>query len=200
MLGEAIAKHNGAIVKTIGDAVMATFPTGGDALAAGLAIQRAIRRLDLRGEADAASLVRVGMHQGPCVAVTANDRLDYFGTTVNIASRVEHEARGGEVAATAERVRGPDAQAVLAGAKVRAEMTMARLKGIDEPVRLYRLRLRLERSPLHRRERLTDRLTSFAEAVAAAVERARAGRTARRPERSRRRPARSGPDRRRVAR
>jgi adenylate cyclase len=140
ILGEAIAAHNGAIVKTIGDAVMATFPTGGDALAAGLAIQREIRRLDLRGEADAASLVRVGIHQGPCVAVTANDRLDYFGTTVNIAARVEHEARGGEVAATAAVCEAPDAQAVLAGANVRPEMTLARLKGIEEAVRLYRLR------------------------------------------------------------
>jgi adenylate cyclase len=139
ILGEVIAEHNGAIVKTIGDAVMATFPTGGDALAAGLAIQREIRRLDLRGEADAASLVRVGIHQGPCVAVTANDRLDYFGTTVNIASRVEHEARGGEVAATADICEGPDGQAVLSGARVRTEPTLARLKGIDEPVRLFRL-------------------------------------------------------------
>jgi class 3 adenylate cyclase len=139
ILGEVIAEHNGAIVKTIGDAVMATFPTGGDALAAGLAIQREIRRLDLRGEADAASLVRVGIHQGPCVAVTANDRLDYFGTTVNIASRVEHEAHGGEVAATAEICEGPDAQGVLSRARVRAEPTLARLKGIDEPVRLFRL-------------------------------------------------------------
>src|SRR5215213_3598816 len=140
ILGEAISAHNGAIVKTIGDAVMATFPTGGDALAAGLAIQREIRRLDLRGEADAASLVRVGIHQGPCVAVTANDRLDYFGTTVNIASRVEHEALGGEVAATAAVCEAPDAQAVLAAANVRPELVLARLKGIDEAVRLYRLR------------------------------------------------------------
>lgn len=140
ILGEAIAAHNGAIVKTIGDAVMATFPTGGDALAAGLAIQREIKRLDLRGEADAASLVRVGIHQGPCVAVTANDRLDYFGTTVNIAARVEHEAQGGEVAATAAVCEAPDAQAVLASANVRPEMTLARLKGIEEAVRLYRLR------------------------------------------------------------
>jgi len=140
LLGEAIASHNGAIVKTIGDAVMATFPTGGDALAAGLAIQRAIRRLDLRGEADASELVRVGIHQGPCVAVTANDRLDYFGTTVNIASRVEHEARGGEVAATAEVCEALDAQAVIAEAGLRPELVLARLKGIEEPVRLYRLR------------------------------------------------------------
>ena len=120
LLGQAISAHNGAIVKTIGDAVMATFPTGGDA--------------------DAASLVRVGIHQGPCVAVTANERLDYFGTTVNIASRVEHEARGGEVAATAEVCESPDGQAVLAAANVRPELVLARLKGIDEAVRLYRLR------------------------------------------------------------
>ena len=139
ILGETIAAHNGAIVKTIGDAVMATFPTGGDALAAGLAIQREIRRLELRGEADPARLVRVGIHQGPCVAVTANDRLDYFGTTVNIASRVEHEAHGGEVAATADVCEATDGQLVLASAKVRAEPTLARLKGIDEPVRLFRL-------------------------------------------------------------
>ena len=61
--------------------------------------------------------MRVGIHQGPCVAVTANDRLDYFGTTVNIASRVEHEAQGGEVAATADVCEAPDGQAVLAGAR-----------------------------------------------------------------------------------
>jgi class 3 adenylate cyclase len=139
ILGDAINAHNGAIVKTIGDAVMATFPTGGDALAAGLAIQREIRNLDLRGDADPTSLVRVGIHQGPCVAVTANDRLDYFGTTVNIASRVEHEAQGGEVTATASVCEAIDGQAVLAGANVRAEPTLARLKGIDEPVRLFRL-------------------------------------------------------------
>jgi class 3 adenylate cyclase len=120
---------------------MATFPTGGDALAAGLAIQREIKRLDLRGDADPATLVRVGIHQGPCVAVNANERLDYFGTTVNIASRVEHEAHGGEVAATADVCETADGQAVLAAARVRAEPSIARLKGIDEPVRLFRLRL-----------------------------------------------------------
>lgn len=141
ILGEAIAAHNGAVVKTIGDAVMAAFTTGADALAAGLAIQREIVRLELRGEADPRRLVRVGIHQGPCVAVTANERLDYFGTTVNIASRVEHEARGGEVAATADVCESPDAQPVLAAANVRAEQTVAYLKGIEEPVRLYRLAL-----------------------------------------------------------
>ena len=54
--------------------------------------------------------------------------------------RTEHEARGGEVAATAEICDSPDAQAVLASANVRPEMALVRLKGIDEAVRIYRLR------------------------------------------------------------
>jgi len=140
ILTEAVTAHRGAIVKTIGDAIMATFTDGADALAAGLAIQREIRRLDLRGEADPKSLVRVGIHQGACVAVTLNDRLDYFGTTVNIASRVEHEAHGGEVAATADVCESAEAHALLGEQRVQVESALVRLRGIAEPVRIYRLR------------------------------------------------------------
>ena len=46
ILTEAVSAHNGAVVKTIGDAVMAVFPTGADALAAAVAIQRDIRALE----------------------------------------------------------------------------------------------------------------------------------------------------------
>ena len=88
-------------------------------------------------------LVRVGIHQGPCVAVTANERLDYFGTTVNIASRVEHEARGGEVAATADVCETADGQAG-AGRRdvsgVGADASLASSGDLTEPVRLFRLR------------------------------------------------------------
>jgi adenylate cyclase len=139
ILGDVVAAHNGAIVKTIGDAIMATFSDAADAVAAGLAIQREIRNLDLRGEADPTTLVRVGIHQGPCVAVTLNDRLDYFGTTVNIASRVEHEARGGEVAATADVCESPEVQHVLAEQRPRIDTALVQLRGIKEPVRIYRL-------------------------------------------------------------
>jgi class 3 adenylate cyclase len=139
ILGNVVAEHRGSIVKTIGDAIMATFTDGADAIAAGLAIQREILSLDLRGEADPTTLVRVGIHQGPCVAVTLNERLDYFGTTVNIASRVEHESRGGELAATADICELPEVQALLARERVRAETALVRLKGITEPVRIYRL-------------------------------------------------------------
>ena len=111
ILGEVVAAHVAPSSRPSATRSWRPSPTASDALAAGLAMQRGIRRLDLRGEADPSRLVRVGIHQGPCVAVTLNDRLDYFGTTVNIASRVEHEAHGGEVAATAEVCESPEAQA-----------------------------------------------------------------------------------------
>lgn len=148
LLDDVVAAHNGAVVKTIGDAIMATFADPADAIGAGLAIQREIRRLDLRGEADPATLVRVGIHQGPCVAVTLNDRLDYFGTTVNIASRVEHEARGGEVAATAEICESPEVQHLLAEQRPRIETALVQLRGIKEPVRIYRLAPALVDQPI----------------------------------------------------
>ena len=80
------------MVKTIGDAVMATFPAPDRALAAALRMREAIggvgsetRHEDL--------LLKIGIHEGPCLAVMLNDRLDYFGQTVNIAARVQGLAR-----------------------------------------------------------------------------------------------------------
>jgi class 3 adenylate cyclase len=37
------------------------------------------------------------LHMGPCIAVTLNDRLDYFGSTVNMAARLEGQSTGDDV-------------------------------------------------------------------------------------------------------
>ena len=84
VLNEIVASEAGAVVKTIGDAVMATFPTPDRALAAALRMRESVR--DIR---DGDLLIKIGIHEGPCLAVTLNDRLDYFGQTVNIAARVQ---------------------------------------------------------------------------------------------------------------
>ena len=141
ILAATIGAHRGAIVKTIGDAVMATFESGTDALAAALAIQRDIRRLQVDGAADPARLVKIGLHQGPCVVVTLNDRLDYFGTTVNIAARVEHEASGGDVIATAEVYDAEESQSILAKSQATVSPEVVRLRGIRDPVRVVRIRV-----------------------------------------------------------
>ena len=88
VLNEIVAAEAGAVVKTIGDAVMATFPTPDRALAAALRMREAMRKLNAEhGSEDL--LLKIGIHEGPCLAVTLNDRQDYFGQTVNIASRVQ---------------------------------------------------------------------------------------------------------------
>ena len=64
VLQEIVASEAGAVVKTIGDAVMATFPTPDRALAAALRMRNSVRTIkdDL--------LIKIGIHEGPCLAVT----------------------------------------------------------------------------------------------------------------------------------
>jgi class 3 adenylate cyclase len=142
ILGSAIAGHRGALVKTIGDAVMATFPTSADAVAAALAMQREMGRLDtggLQGAVDTARLLKVGVHEGPCIAVGANERLDYFGTTINVAARIQHEGRGGEIVLSADVYAAPGVADLVRDAGLTVEQSETHLRGVREPVRLYRV-------------------------------------------------------------
>src|SRR5215211_742358 len=75
VLTEIIASEAGAVVKTIGDAIMATFPTPDRALAAALRMREAMGHLNAeRGGQDL--LLKIGIHEGPCLAVMLNDRQD----------------------------------------------------------------------------------------------------------------------------
>ena len=42
-------------------------------------------------------MLKVGVHAGPSVVVTLNDRLDYFGSTVNMAARLQGQSEGGDI-------------------------------------------------------------------------------------------------------
>ena len=108
VLSEIVASEAGAVVKTIGDAVMATFPTPDRALAAALPHAR----LD-QGLRDGDLLIKIGIHEGPCLAVTLNDRLDYFGQTVNIAARVQSLADARSIFATRSVVENPQVAKML---------------------------------------------------------------------------------------
>ena len=134
-----VRDHNGTIVKTIGDAVMAAFPDPKDAIRAALAVQRSVS--NVRHEDGKTDLIlKVGAHVGPCIAVTLNDRLDYFGSTVNMAARLQGESEGGDVVLSQDIVRDGDASSTLADYDVTAED--ARFKGFDAPVEFLRVRPR----------------------------------------------------------
>lgn len=110
VLKQAIADEDGALVKTIGDAVMAVFRHPAAALRAMLHAQQ---RLASPPDGLRALTLKAGLHTGPCIAVTLNDRLDYFGSTVNLAARLEAQSTGGDVVVSAAVYDDPGVRELL---------------------------------------------------------------------------------------
>jgi class 3 adenylate cyclase len=139
LMREVIDAHGGAVVKTMGDAVMAAFTDASDCIKAAVAaLQRfeAFRGTQTHG-ADVA--IKLGMFCGPCYVVTANGRLDYFGQTVNVASRVQHLAESGQLIVETSAL---DALRADARALVEAgERFESRVKGVDHALKLVRVTL-----------------------------------------------------------
>jgi class 3 adenylate cyclase len=135
-LREATVRHGGAIVKTIGDAVMAAYPDATSAVAAALDMRAAIERFN-RAQPEAPVLLKIGIHHGAAIAVTLNDGLDYFGQTVNVASRVQAMADAAEIWVTGEVWAYPGVQALLADQP--AEPRTAELQGVAGPTAVVRI-------------------------------------------------------------
>jgi class 3 adenylate cyclase len=129
VLGDIVASETGAVVKTIGDAVMATFATPERAVAAAIKMRDAMRSLNGERKKDDL-LLKIGIHEGPCLAVMLNDRQDYFGQTVNIASRVQGLADEHAIFASASVVENAQTAKVLAAAGLTPQPHRASLRGI----------------------------------------------------------------------
>jgi class 3 adenylate cyclase len=140
-LSERVTRHHGFIVKTVGDAVMAVFHDPADAVRAVLAMQDEVASFN-RGRADAGIVLKLGLHAGACIAVTAGAVLDYFGSTVNTASRLEHQCGGGEVIISHAVLTDPEAREALAGRHFTEDS--AALRGLTEPVHFVRLSAAME--------------------------------------------------------
>ena len=134
---DAVAhRHAGAIVKTIGDAVMAAFSRPVDAVAAALRILQDIGQFNCE-HGQPAIILKMGAHCGPSIAVTLNENLDYFGQTVNIAARVQSFADAGEICLTEALYTAPGVRQLLAGHDV--EEFDAPLRGVEGDARVYRV-------------------------------------------------------------
>jgi len=133
VLNEIVAAERGAVVKTIGDAVMATFPTPDRAMAAALKMREALK--DLKGDL----LLKIGIHEGPCLAVSLNDRQDYFGRTVNIAARVQGLATSRSIFATRRVVTDSEALKLLQSNGIAASPEKRSLRGIAKQVEIFEI-------------------------------------------------------------
>jgi class 3 adenylate cyclase len=128
-------RHRGAIIKTIGDAVMAAFLDPAEAVAAAIDMRREIATFNER-QPDKGLLLKIGIHKGAAIAVTLNDRLDHFGQTVNIAARVQNLADADEIIVSED---------VYGSAGVRDELAPFSVEPRDEALRGVEQRMKIFR-------------------------------------------------------
>ena len=138
ILEKYIAEENGGVVKTMGDAVMATFRHPIDALKA---VWKAQAEIAERGEP--MLWLKVGLHKGPCIVVNLNDRLDYFGSTVNITARLPGFSKGGELIFSEDFYSDPEIRDFVAENIPSSALSQFKgdLKGFDEPFTMWKLRV-----------------------------------------------------------
>jgi len=82
------------------------------------------------------------VHAGPCIAVTLNERLDYFGRTVNTAARIQGLSEGGDVVLSAAVAADPEVASLLGEAAWTRTPFVTSLKGIPGAIDLVRLQRR----------------------------------------------------------
>ncbi len=136
-LTQVIAAKSGAIVKTIGDAVMATFVNPADAVDAAITM---IEKIDAFNKNISEELIlKIGVHKGHSIAVAVNERLDYFGQSVNIASRIQGLADANEIYISGDVYAAAGVSDTLKSHLVMPEQVS--VKGVSEKQQVYKIKV-----------------------------------------------------------
>jgi class 3 adenylate cyclase len=129
-----IATHRGAVVKTIGDAVMASFTSPLDAVRAARQIHAAFHP----GRSDTPIRLRISLNTGPCIAVRLNANADFFGGTVNVAAKLQALAEGYQIAMSEATYRSPSVADYLAEQGADLELLSYTSRALPAPVAVRR--------------------------------------------------------------
>jgi class 3 adenylate cyclase len=140
VLRKAIGDNGGVVVKTMGDAVMAAFTDETAALRGAIACMEGFEAFRRSSPSGNETFLKLGIFAGPSYVVTANGALDYFGQTVNVASRLQHVAAAGELVLEDKMIK-------LLPPTDRERVTVSgaadvRVKGIAAKLHIIRVRLR----------------------------------------------------------
>lgn len=138
-----IAAEGGRVVKTIGDAVMASFDRSVDALRAAAKAVPAVEEIRDRSGATARLALKVGVHEGPCLAISANGAPDYFGRTVNVAARLQGLAGTRELVLSDAVAASPEVAELLAALEedgAGLERERRAVKGVEGEIEIVRVR------------------------------------------------------------
>lgn len=129
-----VAENRGAVVKTIGDAVMATFVDPVDAVRASAKIHRTFHPT----RADTPIRLRISLNTGPCIAVRLNSNADFFGGTVNVAAKLQALAEGYQIAMSEATYNGPGVAEYLASEHAELEALEYTSKALPTVVHVKR--------------------------------------------------------------
>lgn len=138
VLRAAIEEEGGTIIKTMGDAVMASFLDVRGAIRATARCMDGFSRWQKTVPLGDHIGLKLGLHSGSCYVITANGMLDYFGQTVNVAARLQGLAASGECTLTRELLDSVPGE-LLAGFSTDRSTPAARLKGVDAAVDVVHL-------------------------------------------------------------
>jgi len=120
----------------IGDAIMAVFIDPADGLRCGFQIHRDIRSFNqLSGKPPI--VLKLGLHFGRCISVTLNDKLDYYGSTANMAARLQAQSQGDDIVLSTELANDPAVAKLLEDYCPVADS--CELKGFSKPVSFIRV-------------------------------------------------------------
>ncbi|MBX2880415.1 MAG: adenylate/guanylate cyclase domain-containing protein [Granulosicoccus sp.] len=122
-LRETVEKCNGSLLRTVGDAVLASFESSDDAFMAAVSSQRM--------QVDSSLRLRIGFHFGEVIP----DSGDVYGNAVNIAARVASFANAEEIFTTEETV----ARLSIDHRKSATYLDRVDFKGIAQPLPIYRV-------------------------------------------------------------
>jgi class 3 adenylate cyclase len=136
ILGEVVRKHDGTIVKTRGDGVHAAFLTPDAALLAAIEMQQSIGQFNNESSSDPIT-IRIGINSGSSISVNLNDRLDYYGKTVNLAARLEGEGGAGDITMSRNFVEDPAVAEILRSYDQRQREVQ--FKGFNEPLAICQI-------------------------------------------------------------
>jgi class 3 adenylate cyclase len=140
ILIETVRKYSGTVVKTMGDAIMATFSNPEDGFLTSLEMMTKIESMNIRWREKGYEIgLKVGIHEGSALAVVNDERLDYFGHTVNVAARVQGLAKAGEVWITDRVFSSYAVENLVSKNQLKLERNTAMLKGIGEEAVVYKL-------------------------------------------------------------
>ncbi len=129
-----VTQHRGAIVKTIGDAVMATFTSPVDAVRASHKIHQTFHP----AREDSPIRLRISLNTGPCIAVRLNANADFFGGTVNVAAKLQALAEGQQIAMSDATYAAPGVRELLADHRAMLDELEYRSPALPGPIKVWR--------------------------------------------------------------